>query len=264
MKLIILMFTLVFLKSCGNTKEIVSAQGKDIIQNSQVLSGTYFVTKLGAREISTEELTITFNAKTNTVSGFSGCNQFSGTYIAEADRLECSQLLATEMMCAPEIDELERTFRRLLGSANTYELKEDTLVLKMDAGEVILAKKKTSRTKIIYEQMTRGFYEKIWVNSDSFAFSNDRALNETKSSVCKKEDWDVLLSFLKKLDVNSIPELEAPTKMHQYDGAAMATLTIELEGEIYKSNIFDHGYPPEPIAELVNKLLSMKKMMLKD
>ena len=264
MKLIMLTFTLFFLKSCGNTKEIASTQDKDNTQNTEVLSGSYLITKLGTNIDFPVEITLEFDAKTNKVSGFSGCNQFMGTFTSEANTIGCSQLIATEMMCKPEIDELERSFRKHLTAATTFDLRNDVLILKNNTEDVIHGKKKKSGITFIYEQMTRGFYEKIWIDQNSITFSNDRALKETKTSDCTKEDWERLLTYFKSIDINSISELEAPTKMHQYDGAAMATLKIEIDDESYQTNIFDHGHPPGIIAELVNKLLSMKKMMEKE
>lgn len=116
---------------------------------------------------------------------------------------------------------------------------------------------------ISYEASTRGFYERTWVTRDSVSFSTDRNLNDIVRSKCKIEDWDVLISLLDEIDVKSLSKLEAPTKMHQVDGAAMATLTVEINSETFETTIFDHGHPPKVISSLVKKVLSMKEMMTK-
>ena len=116
---------------------------------------------------------------------------------------------------------------------------------------------------IIYEANTRGFYERVWIIKDSVSFSSDRELKDVLVSTCAAKDWDTLVNLVKGINLKELPELEAPTKRHQFDGAAMATLTVELGNESFKTKVFDHGNPPEAISPLVNKVLSMKEMMAK-
>ena len=116
---------------------------------------------------------------------------------------------------------------------------------------------------IIYEASTRGFYEKTWVSKDSVSFSTDRDLSTVMVSKCEREDWITLDTLLKEINLQELPELEAPSKKYQVDGAAMATLTIEQNNETFQTKIFDHGNPPKAIAKLVNKVLSMKEIMAK-
>lgn len=116
---------------------------------------------------------------------------------------------------------------------------------------------------ITYEARTRGFYEKTSITKDSIIFSNDRNLKEVVGSKCKAEDWNELLALLKEIDVKSLSKLKAPTNKHQVDAAAMATLSVKINDETFKTEIFDHGYPPKPISTLVNKVLSMKEKMAK-
>jgi len=116
---------------------------------------------------------------------------------------------------------------------------------------------------IIYEASTRGFYEKTWITKDSISFSTDRNLKDFVSSKCKNEDWGELIMLLNEVEIESLPNLEPPTKLHQVDGAPMATLSIEKGDEIYETKVFDHGHPPKAISQLVNKVLSIKEIMTK-
>jgi len=116
---------------------------------------------------------------------------------------------------------------------------------------------------ITYEASTRGFYERTWVTSDSISFSTDRNLKEIVTSKCKSEDWNELMGFLNEVELESLPQLEPPTKMYQVDGAPMATLSIEKGDKIYETKVFDHGHPPKAISQLVNKVLSIKEIMTK-
>ncbi len=114
---------------------------------------------------------------------------------------------------------------------------------------------------IIYEASTRGFFEKIWVTKDLISFSSDRSLKEVAGTKCNSKDWDTLVTLIKDINIEGLPELEAPSKMYQVDGAAMATLTVKINDETYQTKVFDHGHPPKTIAKLVNKVLSMKEKM---
>ena len=122
---------------------------------------------------------------------------------------------------------------------------------------------KQNLMSITYEVSTRGFYEKIWINKDSISFSNDRGLKNVMTSKCSDGDWEALVNLVNDVDLEEFPNLEAPTSMHQYDGAAMAMLLVESDDETYKTKVFDHGHPPKAISQLVNKVLSMKEMMAK-
>lgn len=116
---------------------------------------------------------------------------------------------------------------------------------------------------IIYEASTRGFYEKTWITKDSISFSGDRDLVKVVTSKCGEEDWNTLSNFLKEINLEEIPEMESPSKKYQVDGAAMATLAIKINQEAYKTQVFDHGYPPKAISKIVNKVLSMKELIVK-
>ena len=114
---------------------------------------------------------------------------------------------------------------------------------------------------IIYVASTRGFYEKTWITKNSISFTTDRSLKNVMAFKCKEEDWNTLLTLLNEINLKELPELEAPSKNYQVDGAAMANLSIELNTETIQTQIFDHGNPPKAIFKLVNKVLSMKEMM---
>ena len=117
--------------------------------------------------------------------------------------------------------------------------------------------------RFTYEASSRGFYEIKEITKDSILFSNDRNLKEVEVFKCDANDWNELIELLKEIDVKSISQLEAPTKKHQVDAAAMATFSVKIDNETYETNVFDHGYPPKPISSLVNKVLSMKENMAK-
>ncbi|MGJ8591621.1 MAG: hypothetical protein ACSHXF_03690 [Aquaticitalea sp.] len=114
-------------------------------------------------------------------------------------------------------------------------------------------------SKVWYEATTRGFYEKIWITKDSITVTNDRNHMSSNKYATSLEDWNELLTILKDVDVNAMPDLEAPTSKRHYDGAAFASLGVAQNKTEIQSNSFDHGNPPKAIEAVVNKVLSMKK-----
>ncbi|AJR04733.1 hypothetical protein [Siansivirga zeaxanthinifaciens] len=109
-----------------------------------------------------------------------------------------------------------------------------------------------------YSAMSRGKFLEINITKKSVAVKKDRNASVVSAS-CKKEDWDELISELKSIDIENIPNLKAPSENRFFDGAAIANLTVHYNGNSYKTNSFDHGNPPEPIAKLVKVMLSISE-----
>ena len=118
-------------------------------------------------------------------------------------------------------------------------------------------------TKITYQAATRGFFMRLWIEGDSITISNDHSLKTSTTYPFPQEEKESFLNLLNEVDETSLPELEVPTTTFQYDAAQMAWLEISKGQETYKTNIFDHGKPPKPITELVEKLLSIKTIVEK-
>lgn len=62
----------------------------------------------------------------NEAAGFSGCNNFAGTYTLDGDKLSLGPLAMTMMACIDTM-ELERNFGLALSEMNRYEIEGDTL-----------------------------------------------------------------------------------------------------------------------------------------
>lgn len=256
MKLITIFFTFITINSCGNSKNTTSLNK----QSKQILDGEYSIEKITSSELLFTDLTIRFNDSTKTVSGYSGCNRFTGTYEIKEDNLKIGPLAATKMACPPDRNTIETQFLRALSEINAFEIIDNTLVLKKDHLELIYASKKEHELIITYQAATRGFFEKIWIDKKSINFSNDYNLSAINQVKCSSTDWEELIQLINKIDPSSLPQLEAPSKTNQFDAAPGATLEIQLQGTVYKTAIFDHGNPPKSIEDIVNKVLSMKKL----
>jgi heat shock protein HslJ len=75
------------------------------------------------------EAHIIFDAGDNRFSGNAGCNRMSGSYqIKTPDRITFSQVATTKMMCINGIEKEEK-FLQVLNTADSYVIKNDTLIL---------------------------------------------------------------------------------------------------------------------------------------
>lgn len=71
-----------------------------------------------------------FTLEGDRISGFGGCNNFSGTYSldAGASRIRFSQLTSTLKACIAGMD-VEKALQDVLGRADNYSLSGDSLTL---------------------------------------------------------------------------------------------------------------------------------------
>ena len=133
-----------------------------------------------------------------------------------------------------------------------------TLFLGKGCGEA--DKNELQNTIIEYTANTRGYFYKITIQNQMVTVSKDRDGNETpETTKLSDNDWNEIIKDFKAVNLEDIPNLEAPTKLRFHDGAAMANLKITYQDKVYESQTFDNGHPPEQIAKLVNKVNSFAK-----
>ena len=80
---------------------------------------------LGAAQ---KELHMVLEPGKNRVRGFSGCNQFSGSYRKNANQLKFGPMAATMMACGEGMEQ-EQIFLKTLGQTERYTIKGDHLAL---------------------------------------------------------------------------------------------------------------------------------------
>ncbi|WP_047548755.1 hypothetical protein [Psychroserpens sp. Hel_I_66] len=117
--------------------------------------------------------------------------------------------------------------------------------------------------KITYQAVSRGFFLNVTVQGDSISFSNERDMKSVTTYKIPKEEKEELVSLISSMEETTLPDLKAPSKKHQFDGAAIATVEVENGENSYKTVAFDHGTPPESIKPIVEKMLSIKTMIEK-
>jgi hypothetical protein len=112
-----------------------------------------------------------------------------------------------------------------------------------------------------YSAISRGFFKEVKVTENTIKVLKNRNSENAGALECKKEDWSRLQEELNGIDLTTIKDLKAPTSKRLYDGAAIATLKITIDGEEFHSCSFDHGFPPKEIESIVNYILAMAQVV---
>ena len=263
MKFITILLTVFALKSCGNTKAASNMQDNIQSKQTEVLSGKYNITSFADNKELPENIHLNFDAVANRVSGFVGCNNFSGKYTVNGNNIKFGPFMSTKMACKGFMDLEQSLLNTLEEETITFSIENNVLTLKNGKKDLISANKNTSLKiakdddySIEYLVVSRGTYKNVTVKNNSLNFQNDRG-SKMESRKCSTEEIASIFSKMEDLSIDELPNLEAPSKAHQYDGAAGATLKITKDGVTYQTKTFDHGKPNTQIEDLVNTILSM-------
>jgi heat shock protein HslJ len=80
---------------------------------------------------------VTARFEAGRVSGFSGCNTFTGSYKVEGDRVMLGQLAGTMMACPAPETAIESAFRAAFSGAVRYAIRADQLALHAESGAML-------------------------------------------------------------------------------------------------------------------------------
>jgi hypothetical protein len=117
-----------------------------------------------------------------------------------------------------------------------------------------------ANTTIQYTANTRGFYQKVVIINQKATISRDRNEATIPEEIkISDADWKELVAAFSKINLEEVPKLKDPTQKRFYDGAAIANLKIRYQDKDYETIDFDHGFPPEAIEKLVNKIVALTK-----
>ncbi len=83
-------------------------------------------------------LVVKNEGENSSVSGFAGCNRFSGKAIMDAKNLWISDVAATKMACEEVSMEIENRYTELLSTVKTYKIRKNKLTLFDQTGTPIL------------------------------------------------------------------------------------------------------------------------------
>lgn len=113
----------------GDAAQTTTEQGP--ATNADLTTGVWMLATLDGKAIQlpegtrTPELTI---GKDHSVSGFGGCNRFSGQARVEGASIALPGLMRTKMYCAA-VQATEDAFMAALGATNAYRIAGNTLFL---------------------------------------------------------------------------------------------------------------------------------------
>ncbi|MEO0060369.1 MAG: hypothetical protein RLZZ312_2016 [Bacteroidota bacterium] len=120
------------------------------------------------------------------------------------------------------------------------------------------AQKNLDNTIFEYIASTRGYYQKILVHNQSIAVSIERNAKEMPvATKISKKDWLDIGTAFKKINIENLPNLVAPSEERHTDKTAFASLKITQGKKEYQSAEFDNGNAPAEIAKLVNKITKL-------
>lgn len=110
---------------------------------------------------------------------------------------------------------------------------------------------------IKYSTTSRGSSTNFTVTENKVTYQLNRTDKSIEMPMAKK-DWSELMDLMKVISLKEISNIKAPSKAHQYDGAAAAVFTvINSEGVNYNAPTFDAGNPNKIIAPIINKIMSL-------
>ncbi len=261
MKSFLIIFSMVVLRCCWGPTDfqlMLDQQNDDTILKE--LNGTYQINTLGYDDVSSYNLNITFDDNTKKVSGFSGCNQFFGSYSIKENALTFGALGSTKMMCQDEKDEIETKLLKAFKKANLILFSEGGFSLYNKKKLLLSSIKENTNQSVSFEYtaQSRGPYKCIIINKKTISIVSKRE-GKPNTKTCSEADWNNLMKVLKTIDVENIPSLKAPSEDRFFDGAAIGNLKITYNGTVYESQSFDHGNPPKEIATLVKEILSISE-----
>ena len=100
-------------------------------------AGEWVLVSLGTQTMpadSTKRPTLRLDTGTLHASGFTGCNRYTGSFIARGDSLAFGPVVSTKMFCEAT-SELETAFLKVLGETDTYRVSGSELVLRTREGQ---------------------------------------------------------------------------------------------------------------------------------
>lgn len=115
--------------------DYINQLADDLVVKNPII-GSYSVNSLLSKDISDKDYFITFEA--DKISGFMGCNLYSGTYEANDSSIAIGALAATRKYCEKEMD-YETTWLNIASEVATYKLENKTLSL-FDSNNKLLLK----------------------------------------------------------------------------------------------------------------------------
>lgn len=111
---------------------------------------SFSLSRINNYSLEGKDITMTLDMKGNQVSGYSGCNQFSGPFRFEDNgRLAVGPFAGTLRACGPAEDRFERQFRETLEGADSFSFGNGILTIRDDQTLNILRFERVRKPEIL-------------------------------------------------------------------------------------------------------------------
>jgi len=130
MKNLIFCFVLLFAFGCNSLKE--KKEGGSTLED-----GSYNVTSIAGTDVSSDKLTLVISEKGQKVSGFGGCNNYSGNVNPQGSNTYFSRLSRTKKYCTDTMT-TEDLFLKEMGNVASVSVIGNAMNLNNADGESIL------------------------------------------------------------------------------------------------------------------------------
>jgi heat shock protein HslJ len=142
----LLLLTGLLLTSCSTANPTTTAPGDTTPRLEPELVGTVWVLQaLGLQDepqvaLSGVQVTASFDTDTGTVSGQTGCNDFTAIFSVDADQITIGPVGATLKACGEILgmQQMEMVFVNILENAATYQISENQLTILTGDGRVLI------------------------------------------------------------------------------------------------------------------------------
>lgn len=133
---IILASAVVMLGSCKAQK----------MTSDEFLAQDYKVTQIGDKDVSDAELTLVVKPESNSISGYSGCNNYNFNYKLEGKKLDLGFASATKMYCDGAMENESLFFQRA-ASVTQFENSKQEINFKNKDGDIVIKAKKKEQSE---------------------------------------------------------------------------------------------------------------------
>lgn len=117
--------------------------------------------------------------------------------------------------------------------------------------------------QIEYRSLSRGYREIIQISRDSIFVEKGNLYSSTMPEKVGRatgsEEWEELMDALSGLRPEELPELQAPSKAHTFDGARHSTITVTTGSETYQTPVFDNYRAHARLQQLMDTIRKMEE-----
>lgn len=124
---------------------------------------------------------------------------------------------------------------------------------------LVIQAQSDSVVRIEFQSLSRGYFEKVTVTSDSLAIQKrERGGDESITQrVVSNKEWKSLIKEMNNLTLSEIPALDSPTKKRTYDGARHSSIKIFTEKNSFE-HLFDDENPNEQLTGLMKCIIQLR------